>query len=155
MLDRLRGVFKCLNDLEVDYLVIGGVAAILHGVPRTTFDVDILIRATPENARRLLEAMLAGGLGTAALTTPEAVLSNEISIFRDRVRIDVQTRTPGLEFDTAVGRRVTMDFRGVAIPVVSREDLIESKRAAGRPVDLEDARLLSLAPPDPDAADPR
>jgi predicted nucleotidyltransferase len=143
MLDRLQGVFKSLNDREVDYLVIGGIAAILHGVPRATFDLDILIRATPENARRLLAAFLDAGLGTATLTTPEAILGNEISIFRDRVRVDVQTSTPGIDFDTAHARRVDLDFRGVTVPVLSREDLIASKRAAGRPIDLEDARLLS------------
>jgi hypothetical protein len=146
MLDRLQGVFKSLNDREVDYLVIGGIAAILHGVPRATFDLDIIIRATPDNARHLLEALLDAGLGTAAMTTPEAVLSNEISIFRDRVRIDVQTSTPGIDFDSARTRRVLMDYRGVPIPVLSRQDLIESKRAAGRPIDVEDARLLADDP---------
>jgi hypothetical protein len=143
MLDRLQGVFKSLNDREVDYLVIGGIAAILHGVPRATFDLDVLIRATPENAGRLLAALLDAGLGTAALTTPQAVVANEISIFRDRVRIDVQTSTPGIDYDTARARRVDMDFRGVTVPVLSREDLIASKRAAGPPIDLSDARLLS------------
>jgi hypothetical protein len=43
-----------LNEAEVEYLVIGGIAAVLHGVPRATFDLDILIRPTPENATRLL-----------------------------------------------------------------------------------------------------
>ena len=53
------------------YLVIGGIAAVLHGVPRATFDLDILIEATPDNAQRLLNALLGAGLGTATLTTPE------------------------------------------------------------------------------------
>jgi hypothetical protein len=52
----------------VRYVVIGGIASILHGVPRATFDLDILIEATPENAQRLLDALLEAGLATASLT---------------------------------------------------------------------------------------
>lgn len=78
------------------YVVIGGIAAILPGVPRSTLDLDILIEATPENARSLLDAFLDAGLGTASLITPEGLLANEITVFNDRVRIDIQTSTPGL-----------------------------------------------------------
>jgi len=78
------------------------------------------------------------------LTTPEELLSQEITIFKDRVRIDVQTFTPGLKFEEAWERRETMEYQKQKFYVASREDLISSKRAAGRPVDLEDVRLLEL-----------
>ena len=145
MLDRLRDVFASFQDHDVRYVVIGGIAAVLHGVPRATLDLDILIDATPDNARGLLDALLDARLGTAALTTPEDVLGNEITVFDDRVRIDVQTSTPGLSFDRAWRDRQTMTFHGQAFYVVSRDHLIASKRAAGRPVDLEDVRLLEQA----------
>ena len=77
-------VFASLNSHGVKYLVIGGVAAIAHGVPRTTFDLDMLIEATPENARRLLDALAGAHFGTALLTSPEDLLAQEITIFRDR-----------------------------------------------------------------------
>lgn len=144
MLQRLQTVFESLRSRDVRYLVIGGIAAVLHGVPRATFDLDILIEATPENARRLLDAFLDSSLGTALLTTPEDVAAREITIFNDRVRIDVQTRTPGLDFGAAWERREVMTYRGVDLFVVSKADLIASKLAAGRPLDLEDVRLLSL-----------
>jgi hypothetical protein len=128
----------------VKYVVIGGIAAVLHGVPRATFDLDMLIEATPENAQRLLDALIDAGLGTALLTSPEDILEHAITVFKDRVRIDVQTQTPGLSFEDAWGNRVTMTYLGQSFHVVSRNDLIRSKRAAGRPVDLEDARLLEL-----------
>lgn len=76
MIQKLKGVFRCLDDHEVKYVVIGGIAAVLHGVPRTTFDLDVLIEATVENAGRLLLALLEAGWGTAALTTPEEILAN-------------------------------------------------------------------------------
>ena len=150
MLRKLRDVFASLQEHEVKYVVIGGIASVLHGVPRATFDLDILIEATPDNARRLLDALLEAGLGTASLTTPEEVLANEITVLKDRVRIDIQTSSPGLTFEAAWERREIMEYEGQTLNVVSREDLVSSKRAAGRPVDLEDVRLLELpeGPPD-------
>lgn len=147
MINQLTDVFRSLEKHDVKYLIIGGIAAILHGVPRSTFDLDILIEATPENARRLLDALVAAGLGTATMVTPEGILAHEVTIFKDRVRVDVQTATPGIILEEAWERRDVMDYRGVKMMVASRKDLIASKRAAGRPVDLEDVRLLTLSPP--------
>jgi len=144
MLNRLLDVFRSFQQHEVRYVVIGGIASILHGVPRVTFDLDILIEATPENAKRLLDALRDAGLATASLTTVEELLANAITVFEDRVRIDVQTATPGVTFAAAWGRRKTVSYHGQEFSILSREDLIASKRAAGRPVDLEDVRLLEL-----------
>jgi hypothetical protein len=142
MLNRLKGVFRSFEWHDVRYVVIGGIAAVLHGVPRATFDLDILIEASPDNAGRLLAALEEAGLGTASLTTPDSVVAHELTIFQDRVRIDVQTSTPGLTFADAWRRRLTMDFEGQPFFVVARADLIAAKRAAGRDIDLEDVRLL-------------
>ena len=142
MLNRAEDVFASLHSHEVRYVVIGGIAAILHGVPRATFDLDILIEATHENAVRLLDALRDARLGTADMISQEQLLANEITIFNDRIRVDVQTRTPGLTFDAAWARREEMAYRGTPIPVASRADIILSKRASGRPVDLDDVRAL-------------
>lgn len=144
MLNRLQDVFRSFQEHDVKYVVIGGIASILHGVPRATFDLDILIEATPENTRRLLAALLDAGLGTASLTTVEDVLANEITIFRDRVRVDVQTSTPGITFDDAWQRRKALSYQGQEFFILCKQDLIASKRAAGRDVDIEDVRLLDL-----------
>ena len=148
MLNRLQDVFSSLQKRQVRYVIIGGIAAVLHGVPRATLDLDILIEAAPDNAQRLLDALLDAGLGTASLTTADELLAREITIFQDRLRIDVQTSTPGLVFADAWQRKETMNYQGQDFYVVSREDLIASKRAAGRDVDLEDVRLLGLNNPD-------
>ncbi|MCC6607591.1 MAG: nucleotidyltransferase [Anaerolineae bacterium] len=148
MLNRLQGVFASFQEHDVKYVVIGGIAAILHGVPRATFDLDILIEATSENSQRLLDALLDAGLGTAVLTTVEDLLSHEITIFRDKIRIDVQTETPGIRFAEAWAKRETMNYEGQSFFVVTREDLIASKLAAGRSVDLEDVRMLRVSQDD-------
>src|SRR2546423_13587626 len=112
MLDQLQNVFASFQKNDVKYVVIGGIAAVLYGVPRATFDLDVLIEATAENAERLLRAMTEAGLGTAALTTVNEVLTTEITIFTDRIRLDVQTKTPGITFAGAWARRVTMNYKG-------------------------------------------
>ncbi len=153
MLNRLQDVFRSFQQHDVKYVVIGGIASILHGVPRATFDLDILIEATPDNTRRLLDALLDAGLGTAALTTVDDILANEITIFRDRVRLDVQTSTPGVSFDDAWRNRKTVIYQDQEFFILSKSDLIASKRAAGRDVDMEDVRLLEL-PEEDDAEQP-
>jgi predicted nucleotidyltransferase len=144
MLNRLKGVFKSFQQHNVKYVVIGGIAAVLYGVPRATFDLDILIEATSKNVQRLIAALIDAGMGTATLTSVEEILANEITIFKDRVRIDVQISTPGLEFEAAWEKKQSMEYQGQTFYVVSLDDLIKSKRAAGRDVDLEDVRLLEL-----------
>ena len=144
MLNRLKEVFASFQKHEVRYIVIGGIASVLYGVPRATFDLDILIDATPENTQRLLDALLEAGMGSASLTNVNEILSNEITIFKDRVRIDVQTSTPGLSFQDAWAHRNTLEYHSQQFYVASREDLIASKKAAGRAVDLDDVRLLEL-----------
>jgi hypothetical protein len=152
MLNRLQDVFKSFQRHSVRYVVIGGVASVLHGVPRATFDLDILIEPSPENAQRLLAALMDAGFGTAAMTSAEDVVAHEITVFNDRVRIDVQTQTPGLDFQDAWRHRKTVTYQGQDFFIVSREDLIASKRAAGREVDPIDVRLLESRDQDNDAS---
>ena len=142
MLNRLQDVFKSFQRNEVKYVVIGGVASVLYGVPRVTFDLDILIEASVENAEKLLKALIEAGFGTATLTDPADVVAHEITVFNDKVRIDVQTRTPGIAFGDAWLRRKTINYQGQDFFILSKEDLIASKRACKRAVDLEDVRLL-------------
>ena len=92
----------------------------------------------------MLDALIDAGMGTATLTNVDEILANEITIFQDRVRIDVQITTPGLQFETAWERKQNMKYQGQTFYIVSLDDLIKSKRAAGRDVDLEDVRLLEL-----------
>ncbi len=144
MLNRLQDVFRFFQQNNVKYVVIGGIASVLHGVPRATFDLDILIEATTENVQRLLAAMTSAGFGSATMTNASDVLANEITVFNDRVRIDVQTSTPGISFQDAWNHRKTITYNGQEFFVLSKEDLIKSKRACKREIDMEDVRLLEL-----------
>ena len=103
-----------------------------------------MIETTPNNAKNLLAALLESGIGTASLTSPEDLLSNEITILKNRVRIDILTSAPGLSFEDAWKNNIVMKFEGQGFNVVSKDDLIASKRASGRPVDKEDIHLLEI-----------
>ena len=143
MIDQLQSVFASFQKNDVKYLVIGGIAAVLYGVPRATFDLDILIEPTKENAQKLLNALIDIGFGTAQMTSAEEIVETEITIFTDRVRLDVQTFTPGIRFEEAWPQRASMTYNGQELSVVCLTDLIKSKTAAGREVDLEDVRILT------------
>jgi len=108
------------------------------------------MEATEKNAKNLLRAFEKAGLGTASLITASELLKHEITIFKDRVRIDVQTSTPGVKFEDAWKRKEVMSFQGQEFYVLSKPDLIATKRASGREVDLEDVRLLELDTETPD-----
>jgi len=105
MLNQLQDVFSSFQKHKIKYIVIGGIASVLYGVPRATFNLDILIEATPDNAQQLLDALIEAGLGTASFISVHELLAHEITIFKDRVRIDVQTSTPGINFETAWEKR--------------------------------------------------
>ena len=141
----LPALFGSLAKHEVRYVLVGGLAAVLHGVPRSTLDVDLLIEATPENAERLLRALAEAGLGTAHLTTAAELLANTITLFEDQLRIDVFLSIPGVSFEEAWRDRATRVAADVPVQIISRDALIRAKRATGRPKDLEDvADLLRL-----------
>ncbi|MBM4345455.1 MAG: nucleotidyl transferase AbiEii/AbiGii toxin family protein [Deltaproteobacteria bacterium] len=122
--------------------MIGGIAAIVHGVPRMTLDIDLLIRATPDNARALLAALLDAGLATAAQLDADELLAHEITVFRDRLRVDVQTASPGIRFEEVRPRALLLNVDGVEVPILSAEDLLAAKAACNRPKDQQDLEVL-------------
>lgn len=139
--DHLK-LYKSLNRNRVRYLVIGGIAAIIYGVPRTTLDVDIIIEPDLKNAERLLGALKSAGFGTASMTSPRKIIDNEITVFEDYIRLDVFTKVKGMAFGKAWGRKTVKTMRSVPIKFASLSDLISSKKASGRKIDKEDLFIL-------------
>lgn len=78
------------------------------------------------------------------MISADEILSNEITVFKDRVRVDVQTSTPGLSFSEAWQRKEVMVYNEQPFYIVSKSDLIAAKRASGREVDLQDVQVLEL-----------
>lgn len=142
MIDAHRPLYASLKRHGVDYIVIGGIAAIVHGVPRMTLDIDLLIRATRPNAEALLAALLDAGLGTASLLDADELLAHEITVFRDRLRVDVQTASPGIRFEEVRPRALLLKLDDIEVPILAAEDLLAAKAACNRPKDQQDLEVL-------------
>ena len=138
-----RDMIECLLKAGVDFMLVGGYAVALHGWPRTTFDIDFWIMANPENAKAVVQAIRAFGAPLMDLT--EADFHKPGMVFQIGAapqRIDIISAIDGLDYAEAVGRAVRMNVDGLAIKVISLDDLIVNKRASGRPKDIADALAL-------------
>lgn len=138
---RAAQVCAALNGAGARYLVIGGVACILHGYVRATKDVDILIERTLDNARRVFEGLAGVGYGFAREWTAEEVLRKPITIIGDDPRVDLFTVAWSVTYDDAIVRSTQVDAEGVTIPLIGLEDLIATKRT-GRLQDAADIEVL-------------
>ena len=139
-----KELLSLFNDNNVKYLVIGGYAVIKYAEPRYTKDLDLWVKADGENAVTVFNALRAFGAPLANLTADD--FAHEGYFYQmglPPVRVDILMSIPGLSFDDAWSRRVEVDFAGILVPFISKQDLIVSKRASGRPEDLRDADLLS------------
>ena len=139
-------MLSALCEAGVEYLVVGAHALAAHGVPRATGDLDIWIRATPENAARVLEALAKFGAPLLDLTIDD--LSKADTVFQIGLppsRIDILSGISGVTFDDAWPGRIDVTIGTLVIPVIGRDDFIKNKKATGRPKDLSD---LTLLPPE-------
>ena len=147
------GILRALNDREVDYLLIGGLAVIAHGHLRATADVDIIPRPEPANLERLaaaledLHAELAGidahllGIALDAATLGEGANFTLTTAHGD---LDVMQEVPGMSaYGPLAAGSVSTELDHVPVRVLALNDLIELKLAADRPLDRADAAALS------------
>jgi len=137
-------LLRLFNDNHVKYLVIGGYALIHYAEPRFTKDLDLWISTDAYNAAAVYQALKSFGAPLAGMT--EADFSEEGYFYQigvPPIRVDILMGIPGGEFEPAWNNRNEVDFDGLVVPFVSKQDLIELKRASGRPQDLIDADLLS------------
>jgi hypothetical protein len=137
-------VCRLLNRHRVRYLLAGGVAANLHGSPRATKDVDVLVPPDPKNMARLLDALSELPYRMAAELDPEEIARKPVTIIGDDPRVDVLTVAWQVTFDQAYPRRIVRRLKGVRVPYLSRRDLVRSKRT-GRAQDLADLERLGVS----------
>jgi hypothetical protein len=162
----VEAIVRALNDSNVRYLIVGGLAVVAHGHARFTGDVDLVLDLEPDNAMGAVEAL--AGLDyrprapvpirefADAARRREWVDSKGLTVFslsspaHPATEVDLFVEEP-FDFDAVLGRAVRFEVApGLAATFISRGDLIDMKRRAGRPVDLDDARVLeSMARPAP------
>ncbi len=140
-----RAFIKSLNSNGVDYLVVGAVALAHHGLPRYTGDLDIWVRNSPENARRLESALTDfgfGGLGLKAADFQDSYRVIQLGV--PPARIDLLTSLTAVDFDQAWRDRVETAFENVPVNFIGREALILNKRFTGRAKDKADLEALGV-----------
>ncbi len=137
--DDFREFLRLLNSNGVDYLLIGGYAVGVHGYVRATGDMDVWIRRSPENARRVEATLREFGFAVSSLTAD--LFLAEDNVVRMGVppnRLEILTSISGADFGECFPERVLIDFSGIEVPVISLSRLRQNKRSAGRSKDLAD-----------------
>ncbi len=142
MLKRYLALFRALNAARIKYLVIGGLAVIAHGIPRSTKDADLVLLPSAKTYAKLLEVLKSLRFGTAYLTDPQKMMRSKVTIFDDYIRVDILSDAPGLEFDSFWEHRQVFKVEGVRINFVNLDHLIQLKQAAGRKKDRDDLKML-------------
>ena len=146
--DHVVAICGVLADHGVDFLIIGGVAARLHETGHATVDIDICPSRAKANLARLAEALQALGAKLRAEGEPDGVAFEPHADLLERVStltlitrfgpLDLCFAPAGFDrgYDELVGGAVVVVVAGASLPVASLDDIITSKRVAGRPKDI-------------------
>ena len=136
-----ESLLKLLNAHNVEFVIIGAPAFPVHGYARATLDIDLFIRPGPENARRTLKALKEFGYDVTDLSE-EDLLSKKVLIRQYLVETDIHPLVQGATFDQVWKNLVSGTYGNEKAFYASLGDLITMKKAAGRPKDIEDLKVL-------------
>jgi hypothetical protein len=137
-------LIESLTSHRVRFLIVGAHALAVHGRPRATGDLDILVEPTKANSDRLGRAL--ADFGFPALATQAGEFSKPdkmVTLGREPLRIDLMTSISGVSFAEAWRGRVTVTFGRRKVAVLGLGEFEANKRASGRPKDLLDLALLA------------
>ena len=153
-----KDVFRCLNNNKVRYLLCGGLAVNIYGIPRMTADIDILLDFTEENISNFSKAMkemryinrVPVELGSLVSVDSRALLIKEINLIaysyfnsmKNIMDLDVLLDTPFV-FSDIWERKERRSLEDVDMDIISLDDLIKMKSYANRQQDKNDVLLLS------------
>lgn len=150
----IETIFRALNDAQVKYLVVGGLAVVAHGYVRTTEDVDLVISLAPDNIKCCLAVLESIGYRMGVPITAEQFADEtQRKLWREekgmlvlKLWSDSHNRTPidvfvyepfDLDEELEQASKVALSDH-LEVPVVSLPTLLRMKREAGRPQDLAD-----------------
>jgi len=154
-----QSIFLELSLENIDYVIIGGLAVNLHGIPRMTYDMDIMILLEPENIMKLVNKLANWGYSPRAPVQPKDLADEKkrerwikeknlkaFSFFSEKHpvgEIDLLIDSP-IPYKEVRDRAIVFDLGGVKVPVISIADLIELKMQSGRKQDISDVEHLKL-----------
>ena len=140
-------LLRLFHAERVEYVVVGGYAVIAHGFPRTTGDIDILVRPTAANAGRVVRALVRYGFTKGEFeeidftTTP-----NFLSFSRQDVWIDLMTQLAGVMFEECAADALVVETDSIPVRYINLGALRKAKTATSRPQHLQDLTNLPPAP---------
>jgi predicted nucleotidyltransferase len=153
-------IFKELNRVGIDYLVVGGLAVNFHGVPRMTYDIDIMVLLESENIFKLVTKLNQWGYKPKIPIDPRDLADETkrnswvhdkgmkaLNFYSETLpigEIDIVIDAP-IPYEELRSRAIRVELQDEKIPTVSIHDLIELKLRAGRKQDLADVEHLRLA----------
>jgi hypothetical protein len=146
-----RALLARLNQHQVDFVIVGGVACVLHGASYVTYDLDICIRLVADNLYRIQAALgdlhpchrLSGKKLPLELTDELCARLKNMDLPCDLGTLDCLGEILGIgDFDKVAGCSITMSFPFGDCRVLSLDALIASKEAAGRDKDPRALRFL-------------
>lgn len=149
MTPSFRHILEVLNKHNVEYIVVGGVAAVIHGAPMTTFDLDTLVKVNSANAGRLLEAL---SELEAHFREHQNLLNPTAEDILAGGHLLLMTRAGPLDvlgfigdnqsYDDLVDSSSEIQTTMGPLRLLNLEELIEQKKRMGRPKDRAAADLL-------------
>ena len=140
----LREFLELLNSRGVNYVIVGAHSLAFHGRPRYTGDLDILVRATPENAAKLVRLLNQFGFAGSGFKESDFTEAEQtIQLGRAPNRIDLLTSISGVNTDDAFATKISAMLDAIPVFILGKDALIRNKRAVGRPQDLADLDALA------------
>ncbi|MCB0587496.1 MAG: hypothetical protein KDD06_19535 [Phaeodactylibacter sp.] len=137
---------QALESNEVEYLLVGGYAVILHGYTRTTGDMDIWVNPSEGNYKRLVRAFREFGMPVFDMTEANFMDTSKFDVFTfgaSPISIDIMTKVKGLSFEEVSTNATAVELdKGLSVKVIGLRDLLKAKRASGRAKDFNDIRHL-------------
>src|SRR5438874_9717549 len=139
----LREFIELLNSRGVEYVIVGAHSLAFHGRPRYTGHLDLLVRPSRENAAKLVSLLRDFGFEKADFVEADFTVPEQmIQLGRAPNRIDLLTSISGVAIAEAFSTRMSTELEGLPVFVLSKEALIQNKRAVGRPQDIADLEGL-------------
>jgi len=132
---------RLLKGHKVDFVVIGATAFPVHGYARATLDIDLFIRPEKKNVEKTWKALKEFGYDVEDISVDD-LLNKKLLIRQYAVETDIHPFVKGTSFGRVWKRKIRGKFGQTWVSFASLEDLIEMKKAAGRPQDLADLKYL-------------
>ncbi|WP_319475724.1 hypothetical protein [Marispirochaeta aestuarii] len=138
-----KELLELFNKNNVEYIIVGAHALALYGVPRFTGDIDILVRPSMENGKKIIRALADFGFSFTNLSESDLTDHDKvIQLGYPPVRIDLITSITGLTWDEIDSGKVSGYYGELPAYFIGREELVKNKRASGRKKDLADLEAL-------------